>query len=578
MPEEAVLHSGPNGEEERGTGAHVTDIRSIHLAPTQARYALGYACVCAWAAILLVSSALTTSDTLLAAPTSMLPGLITCLASLLLAHRFPSIAGRTGLVTAAALITAIGTLVCTLPATQDAPVLRVMGLALSGLFAIVIIMAWFDVFARLKPRVVIVLAGCSISLAAALCWVILASDPTLSSALTALLPMVSFVLLPAAGGAGSNTLGSVPADESPSPEAARTVLDIVAAALPLRTLIGLAITFFIVNSIGAFVPEFDRFSTAVAPASLLVPLAATAFFIASALLVRRQIDPSILYKVLMSVFAVGVLLLAFSIGISASLVFCAAIISEVMMWTVLALLAQKTPVRPHHVFALGWIAECAGSTAGQLCAPLFVEQSVVFYSVALMLIIVAVGFAFSERSLVLDVEFEKDAAGSSEAEGNAGMAGVARTLGAGSVHGATQAIAADGKPDTAQTSAASAALERPYGAARRTAAEPQAGATPADAPSLAPGAPVSQEAAKATSSASPASPDPVETFAAAHGISPRERDVLALWLAGRGLKYIENTLFISESTVKSHLRSIYRKCDTHNRDEIISLYEREMRS
>ena len=35
-----------------------------------------------------------------------------------------------------------------------------------------------------------------------------------------------------------------------------------------------------------------------------------------------------------------------------------------------------------------------------------------------------------------------------------------------------------------------------------------------------------------------------------------------LWVTGHGLKYIQNALFVSESTVKSHLRSIYRKCDT----------------
>ena len=62
-------------------------------------------------------------------------------------------------------------------------------------------------------------------------------------------------------------------------------------------------------------------------------------------------------------------------------------------------------------------------------------------------------------------------------------------------------------------------------------------------------------------------------FAAQYDISSREQDVLALWIAGRGMRYIENELFISESTVKSHLRSIYRKCDVHNRDEIISLYQ-----
>lgn len=57
--------------------------------------------------------------------------------------------------------------------------------------------------------------------------------------------------------------------------------------------------------------------------------------------------------------------------------------------------------------------------------------------------------------------------------------------------------------------------------------------------------------------------------------SPRESEVFRLWVTGHGLKYIQNALFVSESTVKSHLRSIYRKCDTHNRDEIIALFERE---
>lgn len=52
-------------------------------------------------------------------------------------------------------------------------------------------------------------------------------------------------------------------------------------------------------------------------------------------------------------------------------------------------------------------------------------------------------------------------------------------------------------------------------------------------------------------------------------------NVTTSWPACLPLKYIQNALFVSESTVKSHLRSIYRKCDTHNRDEIIALFERE---
>ncbi len=70
-------------------------------------------------------------------------------------------------------------------------------------------------------------------------------------------------------------------------------------------------------------------------------------------------------------------------------------------------------------------------------------------------------------------------------------------------------------------------------------------------------------------------PDPYVIFYTEYDLSPRESEVFRLWVTGHGLKYIQNALFVSEFTAKSHLRSIYRKCDTHNRYEIIALFERE---
>lgn len=419
----------------------MVDFRTVDMAPAQARYALGYACVCAWAVILLIAPVFGIgSPAVHAAPASMLPGLITCLASLFFTKQFPSIAGRTGTVALSALLMAGGTLLCTFPATSSVAITRFAGLALSGLFAIVLIMAWFDVFARLKPRAVIVLAGCTITLSALMCWGILSCDSTTSSVLVSLLPMLSFVVLPASG-AGETIIHAerVPYDENPNPTADRSVVEIVAAALPIRTLIGLAITFFIINLLGMLAPAFGSFSSAVSPISLLVPLGVTAFFIASAFVVRKRIDPSILFKILMFTFAALVLLLTFSIGINASLVFYAYIIAEVVMWAVLALLAKKTPVRPHHVFAVGWIAECAGSSLGQVLAPLFIGQPQAFFAVALMLILAAVGFAFSEGSLMLDVGFEDEGddqpkrdtvgASTSEATGDGAAARMAGSAG-----------------------------------------------------------------------------------------------------------------------------------------------------
>lgn len=500
------------------------DVRNIGVTPAHLRFALGYACTCAWAVVLLLSPAFGAPGAVFATSASMLPGLVACIGCIFFSRQFPSIVGRTPFVIVAALLMALGTFLCTYPPTAALATTRIAGLALSGFFAIIVIMSWFDAYARLNPRVIIVLAGCAISIAALLCWVILVCSPLVASVLTTLLPLVSLVMLPrstspsASAQDGSRNGNPDALAAEPSKTVDPGLLDIMAAAVPLRTLVGLAITFFIVSSIGSLAPEFGLFSNAVTPLSLLAPLGVTAFFIASALLVHRQIDPSIMYKILLSVFAAGVFLLMLSIGISASLVFYANIVADVMMWMVLALWAKKTPVKPHLVFAVGWIAECVGNTLGQTLAPLFAVQIEAFYVVAIMLILIAVGFAFSEGRLMLDIDFE---------DGEDGEDGPHARMG-----------------------------ERDAAQGKRVAAA---------------GYDVLSTAAKQSDS----NVDPLETFANAHDLSPREREVFALWITGHGLKYIENMLFISESTVKSHLRSIYRKCDTHNRAEIIALFERE---
>lgn len=57
----------------------------------------------------------------------------------------------------------------------------------------------------------------------------------------------------------------------------------------------------------------------------------------------------------------------------------------------------------------------------------------------------------------------------------------------------------------------------------------------------------------------------VRDAARALGISDREIDVLTELAHGNSDKQIAQSLFVSESTVKTHLRSIYRKLGVHNR-------------
>lgn len=59
------------------------------------------------------------------------------------------------------------------------------------------------------------------------------------------------------------------------------------------------------------------------------------------------------------------------------------------------------------------------------------------------------------------------------------------------------------------------------------------------------------------------------SFAAEHGLTARETDVLELLAEGRSVPYIAEKFVVSENTVKSHVRHIYEKCGFHNRQELL---------
>ncbi len=56
-----------------------------------------------------------------------------------------------------------------------------------------------------------------------------------------------------------------------------------------------------------------------------------------------------------------------------------------------------------------------------------------------------------------------------------------------------------------------------------------------------------------------------------HGLSQRESEVFELLATGRSVPYIQNELVISQNTVKTHTRNIYRKMGVSNKQELINL-------
>ena len=62
-----------------------------------------------------------------------------------------------------------------------------------------------------------------------------------------------------------------------------------------------------------------------------------------------------------------------------------------------------------------------------------------------------------------------------------------------------------------------------------------------------------------------------EAIAKEANLTPRETEVLGFLLQGRTLPYISKELFISEGTVRSHVRAIYKKTNVHSKQELIDL-------
>ncbi len=63
----------------------------------------------------------------------------------------------------------------------------------------------------------------------------------------------------------------------------------------------------------------------------------------------------------------------------------------------------------------------------------------------------------------------------------------------------------------------------------------------------------------------------VARLAAAHGLTGREREVLEQLALGHNSRYIAGALLISESTVRTHMRSIYRKLGVSTQSELVLL-------
>ena len=74
----------------------------------------------------------------------------------------------------------------------------------------------------------------------------------------------------------------------------------------------------------------------------------------------------------------------------------------------------------------------------------------------------------------------------------------------------------------------------------------------------------------------PESGDLYRVKAGEYGLTEREEEVLLLMLKGRNLPFISEKLVISKNTVRSHFKSIYRKCGVHSKQKLLDLFEAKL--
>jgi DNA-binding CsgD family transcriptional regulator len=67
----------------------------------------------------------------------------------------------------------------------------------------------------------------------------------------------------------------------------------------------------------------------------------------------------------------------------------------------------------------------------------------------------------------------------------------------------------------------------------------------------------------------------LDAFSAAHGLSPREQEVVERLLLGMKTSEMANDLGISPHTVRDHLKHLYRKTSVGSRSELVGLISRE---
>lgn len=294
------------------------------------------------------------------------------------------------------------------------------------------------------------------------------------------------------------------------------LVSVTLEAIPARVLAAIGITYFAIGStLAQSGAPLDYFTWQTALAAVLTSVVV----MATCILLHGRVALTSLYKILM----VGQVLAAFLLSEWAEGAQVAVVITfvgvKIVAWTLMAELALLARARGTAPAALVYAAGCLAGHIGEGLAGVlsvfgFVNQGVLLIVVVALLVGAAAFLFTGEMGKYPDIS--------------------------------DVAPASDGGEGTAQVQAGS----------------------PCDGP-----CPSRAEGPVVAQAAQPSLDERIGELASSYMLSARETEVFRLWATGHTLKYIQEKLYLSPSTVKTHVRHIYDKTGVHSRSEIVELLD-----
>ncbi len=397
-----------------------------------------------------------------------------------------------------------------------------------------------ETYARMDPQLALAAAAASYFLGWTASAALGALSDAVAGATAACMPLLALATMPCWGarGAGARPAATAGTGGRPAP---RELMASLLLAIPGRTLLALAIAFF---ALGTMMVDAGMGASGFGAGGVTAALVTSVLWLALGMLARDRLPLVTLYKAALVLQVLGIFMLG-QWADAAQLVSVVSLVGvNIVSWTLLSQYAHAggvLGVSAALVFAAGHVCEHLGEGLGVLTAVCGALGDAGLMVLTVALLLVAAVFLFSVPS-----EGDRPARGARAGDPAATPRDPA-ALGADAPSGAA------GGPSGAASSDAPAAEAAPGAAGDTVAGDP------------------SRRAQSVLTS--PALARRLEELADRYRLSARERDVFELWATGHDVKYVQEKLGLSASTVKTHIRHIYAKTDLHSRAEVMALLD-----